>query len=257
MKKQVIAIGLAANLNFTAAPADALNHSVINFEERFIAPITQEHENPLIEKMKMYPHKSYRTLQLEEEFEKLRLEKEEQERLEKEDRLLTEQKEQERIDNVQFNSYDIRIVSGITHSEMATILAGTGLEEISDAFVDAEREYGVNAIALAAIPALESGWNNSHRAKNGSNNLIGMDVQEDSDKGTYYLSKYECIMDLARQLKTFYLTPGAMYYNGPSTSGVNVKYCASPNWYKKIDTIGDELMAKYREYYQQKNKYIE
>lgn len=169
-----------------------------------------------------------------------------------EQRQLELKKERERIDNVQFNSYDIGIPSGITHEEMANVLANShysNFAEFSDAFVDAERTWGINAFALVAIPGHESGWNTSDRAKNGYNNITGMDVPVNASRGTIYKSKYQCIMDLARQLRIFYLTPGAEYHNGASTSKVNIKYSADPNWYKGVDAIGDELVARYNELY--------
>lgn len=161
--------------------------------------------------------------------------------------------EQERINNVKFNSYNLCDVSGITYEEMYEVLSHSHYSNFLafySAFVDAEQKYGVNAFGLIAIAGLESGWNTSPRAKNGNNNITGMDVEHDGSVGTIYSSKYDCIMDLARQLKTYYLTEGAAYHNGYSTSKVNIKYSASPTWYKKVDTIGDEVMAVYRELYQ-------
>ena len=37
------------------------------------------------------------------------------------------------------------------------------------------------------------------------------------------------------------------YYNGTSTSKINIKYSANPNWYKQVDIIGDELVAIYNQ----------
>lgn len=166
---------------------------------------------------------------------------------------IKKQQENERIRNVCFNSYDLTQISGITKEEMRIVLNSKekylGLAEFADTFVEAEQKYGVNVFALIAIPALESGWNTSRRANDGHNNIIGMAVEEDSDVGTKYSSKHDCIMDLARQLKTFYLTPGGNCYNGTSTSKVNKMYCATPDWYKRIDKIGDELAQSYHEIY--------
>lgn len=167
-------------------------------------------------------------------------------------RILEEKRERERIDNVQFDSYDIGVPSGITHEEMANVLANShyaGFVEFSDAFVDAERTYGVNAFALVAIPGLESGWNSSGRAHNGTNNITGMNVPVNASRGTVYNSKYHCIMDLAKQLRAYYLTPGAEHFNGVSTSKVNIKYSASSDWYRQVDNIGDELVQRYHEIY--------
>ncbi len=162
--------------------------------------------------------------------------------------------EKERKKHVCFNSYDIGIPSGITYEEMAKVLKSSHYANVlkfSNAFVDAEKQYKVNAFALAAISGAESGWNESRRANNGNNNITGMDVKSDSSKGTVYASKYDCIMDLARQLRTYYLTPGACYYSGVSTSKVNKYYSADSKWYKTIDKIGDELVFEYDRLYRQ------
>lgn len=169
------------------------------------------------------------------------------------DSTINQRQEKERIKNVCFNSYNLNQVSGITKEELREVLSSKeeyrNLLEYSDTFVEAEQKYGVNVFALIAIPALESGWNTSPRANNGNNNIVGMAVEEDSDKGTVYVDKHECIMDLARQLRTYYLTPGANFYNGTSTSKVNKKYCATETWYKDIDSIGDELCLTYHQIY--------
>lgn len=171
-------------------------------------------------------------------------------------RLLEEQKRREqeihRINNVKFNSYDISEISNITYEELYNVLSEShysNMLEFYTAYVDAEQTYGVNAFALIAISGLESGWNRSSRARNGRNNIVGMAVYDDNSYGTVYNSKYDCIMDLARQLKTYYLTVGAKYYNGLSTSKVNISYSASKDWYKQVDAIGDELVAIYNRLY--------
>lgn len=159
-----------------------------------------------------------------------------------------ERQEKERKKNVKFNSYDVTQVSGITYDEMKEVLSEShysNFAEISDAFVGAEREYGVNAFFLVAIAGLESGWNTSDRAKNGRNNIVGMAVYDDGSYGYTYESKYHCIMDLAKQLNAYYLTPGAEHYNGTRTSEINKKYSSDENWYKEVDKIGDELVEIY------------
>lgn len=197
------------------------------------------------------PRKYPITIMFEQKMEEAEKQKKIRKAQEKEERLKL--MERERIKNVKFNSYNLLDVSGITYEEMYEVLSHSHYSNFLDfysAFVDAEQKYGVNAFGLVAIAGLESGWNTSARANNGNNNITGMDVKHDGSVGTIYNSKYDCIMDLARQLKTYYLTEGAAYYNGYSTSQVNIKYSASPIWYKQVDELGDEVMAVYRELYQ-------
>lgn len=241
MNKQVIALTLSGMLISTPA---------IDVKEANSATVVEF--NKQVENMNIMPFTNPRLIafqnQVQKDLEEMTIKKEaekaEQERIEQ------ERKERERIEHVWFNSYNLRDISGISFDEMREVLSEShysNFAELSDAFVLAEREYGVNAFALVAICGLESGWNRSDRAQNGSNNLTGMAVYGDDSPGTQYESKYKCIMDLARQLSTYYLTPGAEHYNGTSTSKVNKKYSASPNWYKKVDTIGDELVAIYNQ----------
>jgi beta-N-acetylglucosaminidase len=181
--------------------------------------------------------------------------KENELKLEQERKAAAEKAEKARIANVQFDSYDIGIPSNITHEEMREVLSEShysNFADLADAFVDAERAYGVNAFALVAIPGLESGWNTSNRAKDGNNNIVGMNVPKNASRGTVYDSKHQCILDLARQIRTYYLTPGAQYYKGPGTKAINSNYSAAPDWYKQVDKIGDELIGIYNQKYKNK-----
>lgn len=241
MNKQVIALTLGGIL---------IGTPFINAKEVNSATIVEF--NKQVENIRVLPYQNPRIVafnnQVKKDYE-IKKAKETTERLEAE-RLELERKEKERVEHVWFNSYDLRDISGISFDEMREVLSEShysNFAELSDAFVGAEREYGVNAFALVAICGLESGWNKSNRAKNGSNNLTGMAVYGDDSPGIQYESKYKCIMDLARQLSTYYLTPGAEYYNGTSTSKINIKYSANPNWYKQVDIIGDELVAIYNQ----------
>lgn len=181
--------------------------------------------------------------------------KENELKLEQERKIAAAKAEKKRIANVQFDSYDIGVPSNITYEEMRTILSEShyaNFSDLADAFVDAERAYGVNAFALVAIPGLESGWNTSDRAKNGRNNIVGMNVPKNASRGSIYDSKHQCIMDLARQIRKYYLTPGEQYYKGPGTKAINSNYSADPTWYKQVDKIGDELIGIYNQKYKNK-----
>lgn len=144
---------------------------------------------------------------------------------------------------VTFNSGDVRITSGATEYHLKKALLGTSLHSLAGAFVQAEREYGVNAYFLASIVALESGWGDSPRANNGSNNLTGYAVYSDHSEGTYFSSKEECIMETARLLKEDYLTSGGKYFSdGYSSYHINIKYSADTNWCNKVENITYTLL---------------
>lgn len=181
--------------------------------------------------------------------EEARREAEERKRLEEEERLrqLEIQKEQERIANVGFNPNNIRELSGITGDEMYELLKSRGVRDVSHALVQAEETYNINAIILAGLICLESGWGESSRSTGWTNNMSGMGVPSDHSVGYIYESRQASVLDTARQLDKYYLSEGAPYYNGTSLWNVNVKYCTSDAWADKIISICNTLMGRYRE----------
>ena len=173
----------------------------------------------------------------EKEIERLALEQEQIEREQEAERM--------RVQNVGYDENNLLKTSNINYDELYAVLDGTGIEHLTWALVESERQYGINVFFISAIVALESGWCTSQRSNNGSNNLTGMDVPSDSSPGTYYSSQDECVLDTARQLKEYYLTENAIYHNGYSSYAVNIKYCQSSDWHSKIDQIAYELYDKY------------
>ena len=133
---------------------------------------------------------------------------------------------------------------------MRKALNGTELYDLSQAFVDAETQYGVNSYFIAAICAQESAWGTSYRAKY-QNNLTGHAVYHRGAGGTYFSSKYESVMETAKMLKENYLSPDGIYYNGLSTVDVNKKYCflqdeatIDYNWSSSVNSIAHSLQYK-------------
>lgn len=168
--------------------------------------------------------------------EKLRLLK-----LEREKRIA----ENNRIKGVGYNPNDVTVVSDITYDEMYALLKDTTMRKLSGAFVEAEREYGVNALFLAGLVALESEWNTSPRAMRG-NNIAGVAVYNDSSPGVNYDSKRECILDVAKKLRENYLVESGQYYKGLSSSNVEFYYCAKKDWNEQIDSIAGGFVRDYR-----------
>lgn len=144
---------------------------------------------------------------------------------------------------VTFNSGDVRITSGATEYHLKKALLGTSLYSLAGAFVQAEQNYGINAYFLASIVALESGWGESERANNGSNNLTGYAVYSDHSPGKYFSSKEECVFETARLLTEDYLTPNGIYFSdGYSSYHVNIKYSEDTNWCNKVEDITYTLL---------------
>lgn len=174
--------------------------------------------------------------------------KAEEERL----RQLAIEQEHNRKLNVGFNVYNLLEVSGITGDEMYSLLSHRGVRDVAYTIVEAEKEYGINALLLAGLVCLESGWGESARSTGWTNNMTGMGVPHDSSVGTVYESRQACVMDTARQLKKYYLTEGANCYNGLSIWNINVKYSASDSWATKIINISQTLLDTYKDTYLEK-----
>lgn len=148
--------------------------------------------------------------------------------------------------------YDVNNIgspSGATYTHMRRALKGTTMEDLADAFVDAEKAYSVNAFFLAGLVANESSWATSPRAIN-QNNLTGHDVPSDSSEGTYFVSKADCIRQTTEEIRNNYLNEDGEYYNGVSLEAVNKKYSQiakdvpNPDWYAVINSVASSLRDK-------------
>jgi len=228
MRKILIALFIGVML--------ALGATYINVEIKQKEIAEQKLRNQELERQKLEQQK-------EEELRKL----EEQKRIEEEERTKKEQekiKEQNRIASVGFDTGNLLKPSNITESEMYELLKGTGLEDVADALVLAEKRDSVNAFIIAALAAEESGWGNSTRAT-GQNNLTGHAVYKSASRGTTFSSRDESVLSTVRLIKKYYLNPNGDYYNGVSLRSVNIKYSANPNWSSNIEKIASELRDEY------------
>lgn len=152
---------------------------------------------------------------------------------------------QKEIEPVSFNSSNITTPSNATIRKLEGVLNGTGLQGLSEYYLKAEEDYGINSIFLVALTAEESGWGSSHRART-QNNLSGFAVYSPSSEGETFGSKGESILATAKLLSENYLTEYGKYYNGLSASAVNLRYCPNDggNWSSNITKIANELVSK-------------
>jgi beta-N-acetylglucosaminidase len=135
--------------------------------------------------------------------------------------------ENTRRNNVHVYYADVTSTSGITAEELSQVfnkLNEPKMAQYSQAFIDAEKEYGVNALFLAAIAAQESGWGSKAGGTNGTN-LTGHCVYNSQSIGTTFNSGYESIMETAKLLRNNYLTSGAKNFHGYGVEDVNTDYC--------------------------------
>ena len=150
-------------------------------------------------------------------------------------------------DIVIFNPKDITELSGITKKQMAYVLKGTNLEQYAGTYVEIEKKYGINAIAICSLSALESNWGRSRRAIQ-DHNYTGFGVYSDSSVGINSKSGKDNLMMTAKHLANNYVIPGSKYYSGKGLDGVNKKYAASRTWAFGIEHIGYRLMERLKTY---------
>ena len=132
------------------------------------------------------------------------------------------------------SDFDIMISSGLSTDDMIRALgnARSGLHDCADAIVEAERTYGVNALYLAAVLGLESGWG---KYEHGNNNIAGW---KGGPNGTFsnFNSRYECIMTVARGLSTHFVNSV-----GSDISDVAIMYCPDYGYLDLLLQIMGEL----------------
>ena len=148
------------------------------------------------------------------------------------------------IKSPKFNPDDLTYKSNLTYNELYSILKGSNLEDLTDAFIDAEKTYGVNALGLAGLVAVESGWNSSDRSDY-QNNLTGYAVYSDDSEGRSFESKYDCVMNTAKLLKDDYLNPKGQWHTGYSIDSINTNYSSDDDWSSKITTIASKFNKEY------------
>lgn len=188
----------------------------------------------------------------------VQLKKEENEELKKQEeerkRIQAIIDENTRKNNVHIYAADVTSVSGITAEELTQVFYKIGkpkMAQYAQAFIDAEKEYKVNALFLAGIVAQESGWGSKAGGTNGSN-LTGYAVYNVGYTGSTFNSGYEGILETAKLLKKDYLTPGAPHYHGVSVEDVNTDYCLKTDmkttdykWTSFVTSIENKLEKVY------------
>lgn len=130
----------------------------------------------------------------------------------------------------QILALDVSKPSGATVSDLKLVSQGA-LKGLEQAFVDAEKNYGINCLFVMAIA--------SHESANGTmcfkpNNMFGYG-------SSGFSSKAEGIDVVSRALAQNYLSPGGSLYSGKTISSINKRYAASTTW----DSIVASRMTGY------------
>lgn len=145
----------------------------------------------------------------------------------------------------QYTRNDVTTPSFVTVSELEAVFPET-LKPFAQYFVEAEYEYGINAIFLSAIAAHESGWGTSSLAVN-KNNLFG--VKGGSSSYQSYESKRDSIFYTAKLLRDNYLIKKDGRFYGVSVDTINYRYCPNDGgyWSNAVDSIAWSLMSSINE----------
>ena len=143
-------------------------------------------------------------------------------------------------------SYDIdlRTKSNLTESDLEKAFKNTGMAGLGKYFVQAEKEYGVNALYLAALGAHESAWGTSDFAKE-RNNLFGWQSYDSNLNATkYFETKGDGVLVVAKSLSKNYLTEGGCYFNGYTMKDVSKKYASDKEHSTKIYSVMKTIVSR-------------
>ena len=156
----------------------------------------------------------------------------------------------------------LNVASGLTKEDFKKVLSGNAndvnkiFESHAEVFYNIEQKYGVNGLFIAAIGIHESNWGTSNISGQ-KKNLFGYGSYDSSAfESAYTFESYEYGIDMvAKVMVKYYLNPEGVeiyddevstgiYYNGPTVSGVNVRYASDPNWAKCVYEIMVSLYEK-------------
>ena len=125
-----------------------------------------------------------------------------------------------------------------THASKASKMYNKGTQ-----FVNNQNTYGVNALIMTGVGALESAWGTSSISQQ-KNNLFGLNAVDSSpgQSANTFSSVDACIKDFAETyMSKRYLRAGWSYYHGGflgnKASGINVSYASDPYWGEKIASL--------------------
>lgn len=139
---------------------------------------------------------------------------------------------------------DLRTKSNLTESDLEKAFKNTGMAGLEKYFIQAEKEYGVNALYLAALGAHESAWGTSDFAKE-RNNLFGWQSYDSNLNATkYFETKGDGVLVVAKSLSKNYLTEGGCYFNGYTMKDVSKKYASDKEHSTKIYSVMKTMVSR-------------
>jgi len=135
---------------------------------------------------------------------------------------------------------DLRIPTPLSASDLNATVRGTPLAGLGEIWKYAEYKYGINALFLASLAILESGWGRSKLAKD-KNNIYGFMAYDRSpySSAKSFPSKAHCILFVAHYLDREYLTPGGRFYSGTTPEAIGKFYASDPDWAYKVCRVAN------------------
>lgn len=109
------------------------------------------------------------------------------------------------------------------------------LKPYAEAFIQAQNDYGIDAVFLAAVAAEESGYG---RYTINKNNIFGYGRKA-------FGSVPECIDYVAGKIRSNYLNPDGIYYKGYGVSDIAIYYNnGSTYWINNVTAIMNEITTR-------------
>ena len=138
----------------------------------------------------------------------------------------------------------LRTKTGISASTLDSFISsrsGSVLKGEGQSFIDAQNEYGFNALLIYAMACHESAYGTSFYAVN-RNNLFGWNAFDDSPSDASYFSSVASCVDthMGRYINWFTDFTNWRYFGtflGNKGAGLNVKYASDPYWGQGIASL--------------------
>lgn len=152
--------------------------------------------------------------------------------------------------------------SGLTLADFKKILTGFSYDKNNvfannyEAFYNADKNYNINGVFLAALAIHESNWGTSQISID-KKNLFGYAAYDETpyESSTKFDTYADGIDLVARALVKYYLNPVgtkiydnqtalSWYYNGPTVTAVNKRYASDENWSQAVYNYMEILYKK-------------
>ncbi len=139
--------------------------------------------------------------------------------------------------------FNVSTPSGVTAEELERVFAGTGFAGLGQAFVEVEREYGINAILWASHAYQEVGADGRSNIGEKKNNIFGYGAfdRDPFNSAMHFNSKAEGVKFVAEKFRTNYVSPDGKFHTGDQIGNVFKRYATDQKKGKKVADIMTSL----------------